>query len=231
MKIIISESQLRNIINESEIDRILDKINEKGMKSLTPQEKRILKGKEKGEEGGGLTKEDCRYQLMVDVKDYVINPKYIIKKIESILNKEGIDSVVDYHINFPLIYYVVYFEHEFHSNKIVNLLTDNDYSPIGEPTEMGHDEHIQRSKAISDNIKRNGDLVLMPNHEYKLPKQLEINRINKIIESLGIHSYGTAFDEDGIYIVKVGVTKFMIDKLMVNLENHGYDVSRYNNEK
>ena len=43
MKIIITEEQYRRLINQDEVDRILDKMNELGKDSLTPEELHILK--------------------------------------------------------------------------------------------------------------------------------------------------------------------------------------------
>jgi len=42
MKIIITEEQYRRLVNQDEIDRILDKMNELGKESLTPEELHIL---------------------------------------------------------------------------------------------------------------------------------------------------------------------------------------------
>ena len=43
MKIIITEEQYRRLVNQDEVDRILDKMNELGKDSLTPEELHILK--------------------------------------------------------------------------------------------------------------------------------------------------------------------------------------------
>jgi len=43
MKIIITEEQYKRLVNQDEIDRILDKMNELGKDSLTPEELHILK--------------------------------------------------------------------------------------------------------------------------------------------------------------------------------------------
>lgn len=234
MKIIISESQLRNIINENEIDRILDKINTSGMDSLTPQEKRILQGKEKEKEEDptGVTKDQQKYQVMF----YIDVPRSEsfdndVKEIKHTLTMGGIDCDVNYHISFPFSYYIVYFEHEFQGKKILSLLSDNGYVPVGLPTETGKEEIELKRKVIDSLIKQNADLVLRPNHEYKLSKFLEIKRIEDIIQSVGIpyHRHATTSDDDGTYIVALGVTKFMVNKLIVSLENYGYEVSRYDN--
>ena len=42
MKIIITEEQYRRLVNQDEVDRILDKMNELGKDSLTPEELYIL---------------------------------------------------------------------------------------------------------------------------------------------------------------------------------------------
>jgi hypothetical protein len=42
MKIIITEEQYRRLVNQDEVDRILDKMNELGKDSLTPEELHIL---------------------------------------------------------------------------------------------------------------------------------------------------------------------------------------------
>ena len=42
MKIIITEEQYRRLVNQDEVDRILDKMNEFGKESLTPEEWSIL---------------------------------------------------------------------------------------------------------------------------------------------------------------------------------------------
>jgi hypothetical protein len=224
--------QVMGIITENEMDRILDKISVSGMDSLTPQEKRILQGKEKEreEDPTGLIKDQRRYQVMFYITGPLSDFQNDVKEIKHTLTMGGIDCNVDYHISFPFSYYQVYFEHEFQGNKILFLLSDNGYTPVGEPTETGKEEIELKRKVIDSLTKQNADLVLKPNHEYTLPKYAEIHRIENIIQSLNIHPYSTMVDEDGTYFVAVGVTKFMINKLMVNLENHGYDVSRYNAE-
>jgi hypothetical protein len=42
MKIIITEEQYKRLVNQDEVDRILDKMNELGKESLTPEELHIL---------------------------------------------------------------------------------------------------------------------------------------------------------------------------------------------
>jgi len=47
MKIIITEEQYRRLVNQDEVDRILDKMNELGKDSLTPEELYILQNPDK----------------------------------------------------------------------------------------------------------------------------------------------------------------------------------------
>jgi hypothetical protein len=47
MKIIITEEQYRRLVNQDEVDRILDKMNELGKDSLTPEELNILQNPDK----------------------------------------------------------------------------------------------------------------------------------------------------------------------------------------